>query len=1033
MQPLSQKLVSSLALLILIQPAVLIAQSAEDDAFFESKIRPILVKRCYSCHGPAKQESGLRLDSRSALLAGGDSGVVIIQGKPEESLLIKAISPLDDSLKMPPKQPLSKEQIQLLTQWVSKGAPWPKPHVAKSADISHWAFQPISKPQLPELTGTNTHPIDLFIDAKLQQFSIASLPPTSPVDLIRRATVDLTGLPPKWSDIETFTSDPSEEAYTALIERLLDSPRYGERWGRHWLDLARYSDTQGGSVDCPIPSAYLYRDYVIDAFNKDKPYNQFIVEQIAGDLLAATHPSENSNEQIIATGFIALSLRNGIFKHYHPELIIEDTIDTIGRAILGVTIRCARCHDHKTDPFPTEDYYRLYGIIESSHYPFSGSELPQYSAGESVPLSTKAQWEAIPVESRDRITALRNQMDADRASSDLQQELADKLERIDGDSARYLELRSRGGFDSALRTSLDDQDIRIREVYSKLDMGVRNTWNELRQLEVSAGIQRAYAMREGKVSDALIQISGDPFDTSKRVKRGAPSVLSPEHELKIPDGQSGRLQLAEWITSDANPLTARVAVNYIWKYHFGKGLVATADNFGVSGSSPTHPELLDWLAQEFISSGWSVKHMHRLIMSSAAYQRSSVLNKTQQQQDPENTWLGRFTRYQLDAEAIRDGMLSISGELNLSRPGEHPFPAESSWQFSQHGPFRAVYDSRHRTVFLMTQRIQQHPFLALFDGADTSRTTANRAQSTHALQALYLRNSDFVHQQAQAFADTLLEMDCTDTERLRLAIRTAWSREPAQEELDTAATYIEQYTANWEDEQKSITGLPVSLELEYRFDGSAEDTSGKGLHGKLFGDPTFVDGKKGKCIEFDGDGDFVECPDTLNHLGDRFVVECWVRPGKTQRHYADIFGNHLGGGRGFVVQQSGNETNVFTGSIGIGNENWVLTDKVELPADNWHRIALVRTPTHIQFFRNGELKASAPSNDKVLKTELNFRVGLGITIIERCFNGAIDDLRVYKGIPEEYRGASSETDSRLAAWSSYAKILLTANEFLYVD
>ena len=1033
MQTLSLKLITPLAVLLFSQPAFLFAQSSDDATFFESKIRPILVRRCYSCHGPAKQESGLRLDSRTAVLAGGDSGIVVVPGKPDESLLIKAISHQDDSLKMPPKQSLSKEQVNAITQWVRIGAPWPKATAAQAAGSSHWSFEPIARPTLPESSGDTAHPIDLFVNAKLRQYGIASLPPASPRDLIRRATIDLTGMPPRWDEIARFTSDLSSEAYGDLINTLLDSPRYGERWGRHWLDLARYSDTQGGSVDCPIPSAYLYRDYVIDAFNNDKPYNQFIVEQIAGDILAAAHPSENSNEKIIATGFIALSLRNGIFKHYHPELIIEDTIDTLGRAILGVTIRCARCHDHKTDPFSTDDYYRLYGIFESSHYPFSGSELPQYSAGETVPLSTKAEWAAIPASTRDRIIALRNQMDSHRASSDLQNELASKVERITRDSERYLAIRSRGGFDTALRTSLDDQDIRIKEVYSQLDMSVRTQWNELRQLEKSVGIQRAYAMREGKASDALIQLSGDPFDTSKRVKRGAPTVLSPKHQLEIPADQSGRLQLAEWITSDSNPLTARVAVNYIWKYHFGKGLVASADNFGVSGDSPTHPELLDWLAAEFMNSGWSVKHMHRLIMSSATYRRSSTLSKAQQQLDPENTWLGRFNRIRLDAEAIRDGMLSISGNLDLTRPGQHPFPSESSWKFSQHGPFRAVYDSPHRTVFLMTQRIQQHPFLALFDGADTSRTTANRSQSTHALQALYLKNSDFVHEQAHSFAENLLKIDCSDTERLRIAIRTAWAREPVQKEVDSALTYLEQYASNWEEQQQSITGLPVSLELEYRFDGSAEDSSGKGLHGKLFGNPTFISGKNGKCIALDGDGDFVECPDTLNHLDDMFAVECWVRPGKTQRHYADIFGNHLGGGRGFVVQQAGNETNVFTGSYGIGNENWVLTDKVDLPADQWHRIALVRTPTHIQFFIKGELKTSVSSRDKVLDTDLNFRVGLGISIIERCFNGAIDDLRVYKGIPEEYRGVTSESDSRSAAWSSYAKILLTANEFLYVD
>lgn len=1027
------QLIISFVLVLHVSSTGLFAQSEDDGTFFEAKVRPILVRNCYRCHGPAKQESGLRLDSQAAILAGGDRGASVIPGKPDESRLITAVSYKDDALQMPPKQALTKEEVSVLTEWVRRGIPWPKLANSNPRDGNHWAFQPINEPDVPELPLTSGNEVDQFIQSALERHQITPMPRASSREIIRRLALDLTGLPPDWSDVAAFMKDPSDERYAQLIEKLLNSPRYGERWGRHWLDLARYSDTQGGSVDCPIPSAYLYRDYVIDSFNNDKPYDQFIREQIAGDIIARQSPSAAMKDQIVATGFVALSLRNGIFKHYHPELIIEDTIDTLGRAVLGITIRCARCHDHKTEPFSTLDYYGLYGIFASSRYPFSGSELPQYSAGESVPLVTPSQWKAIAPATRERISVLRKQMDEDRANSDVHTQLAAKLKRFQSDSGRYLSIRSRGGFDSALRTSLDDQDIRIREEYSKLDMSVRGVWNELKQLEASVGIVRGYAMRDAEPDDALIQIYGDPFDTSKRVKRSTPEVISDNSVLDIPDGQSGRLQLADWITSRSNPLTARVAVNYIWKHHFGTGLVPTADNFGVSGSPPSHPKLLDWLATQFINSGWSVKHMHRLILHSDAYRRSSSLDAVRQQQDPENQWLWRFNRERLDAESIRDGILAISGTLDLRRPGEHPFPPESSWQFSQHGPFRAVYDSPHRTVYLMTQRIQQHPFLALFDGADTSRTTAQRAESTHALQALYFRNSKFVHIQSQAFAHRLLNSDTSDEDRIRTAYQSAWSRDPSDEEVQSALEYIEQYANNWDKEQANAINQPVSMELEYRFDGSLEDTSGKRRHATPFGDPTFVKGLNGQCIQLDGDGDFVECPDTLNHLDDTFVVECWVKPAETQNHFADIFGNHLGGGRGFVVQQAGNETNMFTGSIGTGNENWVLTEKVALKAGQWQRIALARTPTHIQLYLNGEIKSSVISRDPVQDTELNFRVGLGITIIERCFNGAIDDLRVYKGIPNEYRPSAGTLDSRLAAWSSYARILLTANEFLYVD
>lgn len=1028
----------SLALLVPAPVAVLSAERADprSTAFFESRIRPLLIRRCLRCHGSVKSARGLRLDSRKAVFRGGKSGPAVVEGKPEASLLIRAVRHSGDGLKMPPGGKLPRDEIRNLERWIREGAHWPSatPVGDLSDAATHWSFQPVRPLEPPEDPGGwSKNPIDRFVVSRLKNRGLVPVGQADPSTLIRRVYYDLLGLPPGWKEVQAFTGNPSEEAYRKLIDRLLDSPQYGERWGRHWLDLARYADTQGGSVDCPIPAARLYRDYVIDSFRADKPYDEFIREQIAGDLIAAREPGDRFGERVIATGFLALSIRNGIFKHYHPELIIEDTIDTIGRSILGMTIRCSRCHDHKVEPISTADYYGLYGIFASSRYPFSGSELPGFSAGESVLLVSPAGWAGLPIEHRRGIEGLRATIARTLANHAAQKDLDRKRQRLAKDVRRYHELRGRGEFDVALRTSIDDQDIRIREEVSRLDNSVRKLWNDLKGAERLAGLERAYAMREAEPRDAHVQVAGDPFDPGPLVRRGVPLRLAGGQQLEIPDGQSGRLELARWLTSPDNPLTPRVAVNYIWQFHFGKGIVSTSDDFGLGGSAPTHPELLDWLARQFIDNGWSVKHMHRLILSSKTWRLSSVSRQKSLAIDPTNLWYWRFDRRRRDAESIRDGVMQVAGTLKLDRPGPHPFPPESNWQFSQHGPFKAVYESSHRSVYLMTQRLQRHPFLTLFDGPDTSRPTPRRKNTAKALQALYLRNSPFIHQQAQSLSRHLIAVEPDRRQRVRRAIQRAWSREPMAGEVDGVLAYIDQYARKWQQDSEKRSGGASQLVLEYRFDGDAKDSSGKKRHGSLVGDPTFIAGHTGQCVSLDGDGDYVDSGAILD-LGDAFAVECWVRPGPTQAVYADIFGNHLGGGsRGFVLQQKGTATNQFTGSFGVGGEAWVISDPIVLAAGKWQHVAMVRTPSKLQLFVDGKLGAEVASTAAVRPSELSFRVGLGITLLKRCFRGDIDDLRVFRGVPDRYRSRMTPKQIELAAWSSYSRLLLTANEFLYVD
>jgi len=1004
--------------------------------FFEARIRPLLVRRCLRCHGSRKSGRGLRLDSRKAVIRGGKSGPALVAGKPATSLLIRAVRHADAGLKMPPGGKLPEEEIRLLERWVRLGAPWPANASTRNLSdaATHWSFQPVRPLEpLDDPSGWSENPIDRFVVAKLKHQGLNPVGGADPVTLIRRVYYDLVGLPPAWKDVEDFREDHSEDAYRRLMDRLLATPQYGERWGRHWLDLARYADTQGGSVDCPIPAARLYRDYVIDSFASDKPYDEFISEQIAGDLMAAQGPDGRFRERVIATGFLGLSIRNGIFKHYHPELIIEDTIDTIGRSILGLTIRCSRCHDHKSEPISTADYYRLYGIFASSRYPFSGSELPGFSAGESVLLVTPDQWAAVPIEHRRGIEGLRATIAKTLANHPTRKDLERKRKRLAGDVRRYHQVRSRGDFDVVLRTSIDDQDIRIREEISKLDNSVRKLWNDLKGTERLAGLERAFAMREASPRDVHVQVAGDPFDPGPLVRRGVPEFLARGQQFEIPAGQSGRLQLARWLTSPDNPLTPRVAANYIWQFHFGKGIVSTSDDFGLGGASPSHPELLDWLARQFIDNGWSVKHLHRLILSSKTWRLSGVASRKALAIDPTNRWYWRFDRRRRDAESIRDGIMQVAGTLNPNRPGPHPFPPEANWQFSQHGPFKAVYDSPHRSVYLMTQRLQRHPYLTLFDGPDTSRPTPRRKNTAKALQALYLRNSPFIHQQAQELARQLVAAEPDRRRRVRRAITRTWSREPVVGEVDEVLSYIDQYAERWKQDADAREGGASKLVLEYLFDGDVKDTSGRKRHGTLVGDPAFVAGHSGQCVSLDGKGDYVDSGAVMD-LGDAFAVECWVRPGPGQARYADIFGNHLGGSsRGFVLQQKGDATNQFTASFGIGGEAWVISKPITLAAGKWQHVAMVRTPSRLQLFLDGKLGAEVVSDAAARPSELAFRVGLGITLVDRCFRGDIDELRVYRGVPSRYRSRAVPGQIELAAWSSYSRLLLTANEFLYVD
>lgn len=718
------------------------------DEFFETKIRPVLVESCVKCHGTDKISGGLRLDHREGLIDGGERGPAIVPGDSENSLLLQAMARTHSDLEMPPRQVMPAEIVADFRKWIDAGASWPDvaPEASKDAG-RHWAFLPLRPTDIPEVDGADSqHPIDRFIASRHSELGLRRVQRADRKTLIRRASFDLTGLPPDWSSVNAFVNDARPEAFAEVVEQLLSSPRYGERWGRHWLDLARYADTAGENSDYPIPQAHLYRDYVIDAFNQDKPYDEFIREQIAGDILARETLAQSGDperyaEQVIATGFIAQSKRFGTNDLEAMHLIIEDTLDTMGKVVLGLGLRCARCHDHKYDPTTTEDYYGLYGFFQSTAYPFPG--------GESV-REQRYFVSTVPPD------------DLEKSDAAYFVEHAEEIEKL----KRLIE---------------EKKDVEKNQ----------RALDEIEQKAPSRLAPVAYGVAEGKVGDARVQKGGSPYRKGEVVKRRFPEFLAAGSQPELTDGQSGRLELAHWLTDPKNPLTARVMVNRIWQFHFGKPIVPTPSNFGLQGTPPTHPELLDWLAMEFIKSGWSVKAMHRLIMSSQTYQAASLHDEHNAAVDSGNECYWRFDRQRMDAESIRDSLLLLGGNLDLSRPGPHPFPSKDKWRWTAHRQFKAVYPSQHRSVYLMVQRLHPHPFLSIFNGPDTSASTAIRDQSTVPLQALFMTNSDLVDQQAQGFAKSLIQADSED--RVRLAYRRALLRDPSPRESERADQFISRY------------------------------------------------------------------------------------------------------------------------------------------------------------------------------------------------------------------------------------------------
>ncbi len=763
--------------------------SQEQIAFFESKIRPILADACFECHSSegGRVKGGLALDSREGLRLGGDSGDAIVPGKPEESLLWLSLTHTDPDYEMPPKKKLPDAVVNDFKEWITMGAPDPrkmdafvvKTEIDIEAGKQFWAFRKPVKEEPPMVQESEwpKSEIDRFVLAKLEENGMQPAGDAEPTALVRRLFFDLIGLPPTPRQAKAFfeawKEDP-EQAIAKTVDGLLASERFGERWGRHWLDVARYGESSGKDVNVTFPNAWRYRDYVIDSFNEDKPYDRFLMEQIAGDLLPA-RTDEDWQENLIATGFLALGtkgLNEQSARQFQMDLV-DEQIDVLTQSTLGITVACARCHDHKFDPIPTADYYALAGIF----------------------LSTETFFGTVPAVQNRRANDLLILPISDPVGKAMtvaeRQEKEQQLTRMSAELAeiRQERLRERNGMTSASSPNSIQRFIRLTTQIGSIRA-------ELNGHE-SNGQPRTFAMgvqdRDRQI-DATVLVRGEIDKPAQEVPRGFVQVINHAETPEIPANASGRVELAEWMTSKENPLTARVMANRIFQHLFGKGIVASPNNFGTTGQAPSHPELLDYLAVHFMENDWSVKSLIREIVLSRTYQMASAFDSANYQIDPENALLWRANQRRLDAEAIRDSMLVASGKIDLDRPRGSLVASIGDARVGQIlSPETFDRPSPHRSVYLPIVRDAVPESLALFDFAEPGLVSAIRETTNVPSQALYLMNNTFVTDQAKAMGALLLKYFETPKQRVGHAFLQAYGRPPTPEEIQSCIRFFEQF------------------------------------------------------------------------------------------------------------------------------------------------------------------------------------------------------------------------------------------------
>jgi hypothetical protein len=800
----------------------ILAFSSDDLKFFETHVRPLLTEHCFECHSADKQKGQLRLDSREAMLIGGESGASIEPGKPADSILMQAVQ--YESFEMPPKGKLPDESIAILEQWIARGAAWPgatshpvKPRSAdrgfSDEDKAWWAFQPVQNPKPPTIEGDSwsRNEIDRFL---LQQMTANGLTPAPEADratLIRRVTFDLIGLPPTPEEVAQFTADTQPDAYERLVDRLLASPQFGERWARHWLDVVRYADSDGYRIDHFRPDSWQYRDYVIRSLNNDKPYDRFVQEQLAGDELFPENP-----DALIATGF----LRHWIYEYNNRDvrgqwdLILNEVTDTTSDVFLGVGLQCAKCHDHKYDPLLQKDYFRLRAFFEAIK-PDDKHVVASTAEQQSHAKQLKA-WEAATADIRTKIAELES---AYRVKA-----RQDGIEKFPADIQAILLA------ENAQRSPLNQQlfELAWRQVdyeYDGLDNRIKGDDKE-KLLALRHELAKHDALKPRAMPTALVvtDVSKDAPETVIPKKRtivnpGFPSILDPtDAEIVAPGPHQSttgrRAALAKWLTQPDNPLSTRVVVNRIWQGHFGRGLAANASDFGTLGGSPSHPELLDWLTRRFLQNQWKMKDLHRLIVTSAAYRMSSEHPRMDvfQLKDPTNRDYWRFNIRRLDAEQIRDGILAVSGQLDLTAGGSG-----------------VQSDVPRRSIYMRVMRNERDALLDVFDLPLFFSSTSSRDTTTSPLQSLLLFNSQIMMNHSLKFASSLnsslsnthRDASARETAAIEQLWQRAFCRTPTEQEISDATTFIAEQRTRIERERGEMDNAAVPIgRLPYR-DGQA--------------------------------------------------------------------------------------------------------------------------------------------------------------------------------------------------------------------
>lgn len=761
------------------------ANSREID-FFESRIRPVLVDRCYECHsGQASILQGnLSLETRQGILQGGDSGPAAVPGKPKESLLIQVLR--DQEPKMPPDGTLPDSTIEDFERWVENGLADPRvdPHpesvgtkkawVDPALAEKHWAFQSIAEClppaneqwHMPQVDHASE--IDAYVQARLKTQGWEPAAQAEPLVLLRRATLGLTGLPPTLEEIEAYLADPEDQRYSRLVDRLLASPQYGVRWGRHWLDLVRYANSNGADENHDMPNAWRFRDWVVDSLNEDLAFDEFVIHQIAGDLLPVPSDETARNRLITATGFWVLGPK--MLAEQDKEKmkidIVDEQIDTFSRTMLGVTLSCARCHDHKFDPFSQRDYFALAGIFMSTRTMADQAFVSQWM---ERPLVTQSR-ELQRAEHQKKIDqAIESQRQILRKTHE-QLVAEGKLEKLPEDPT----LRIKDGPYSEEMTKEFDA---LAKQVDDLQKGM-------------PPFDKAMAVEEQQAVELPIHIRGNHLKpTEEKIPRGLPVMLTKSIGLDaIENNQSGRMQLAKWLTHRSNPLFARVMVNRVWMWHFGQPLVASPSNFGLKGESPSHQELLDDLATRWMDHGWSLKWLHREILLSAAYRRSSGL-ESYATQDPENRLLWKQNRKRLEMEPIRDSLLEAAERLDRRLGG------------GVHG-----MESAKRSIYLNINRAALNDTFAVFDYVDPASHIEQRAVTTVPSQSLFFLNNEIVWRSSEKMGGDLVEYSQDDTQAIRIAFRKVLGRDPSTQELESSERFISRAIEIWESQIQPTEG-----------------------------------------------------------------------------------------------------------------------------------------------------------------------------------------------------------------------------------